>query len=166
MQNNFDNTNTLEQKTVHYAGFGIRLLAFAIDNIILFFPLFIVRLGLFIIGNFGFSILTTEILFQYTISDIVLYLLRILYFVLLTYFTHTTLGKRICKLKVVSSDITTDYSFFDILYRETIGRYLSGVILYIGYFLMFINPEKMTLHDILSDTKVIYNNNIGIEKER
>ena len=42
------------------------------------------------------------------------------------------------------------------MYRETIGKFLSGVIMNIGYIIAGIDSEKRALHDILCDTRVIY----------
>ena len=46
----------------------------------------------------------------------------------------------------------------DILYRETIGRFLSKFIVYAGYLLIFLTKDNTGLHDMLADTKVIYKN--------
>lgn len=156
------NTNNTEYDTVmpsaeQYAGFGVRLFAYVIDNLILFVGLLIIRIILFIAVHIvGLDFLSNEILFQYSLSDIFLYIMRVAYFVLMTYFTGATLGKRLLKIRVVSADLSEKYSFFDILYRETIGRFLSKIILYIGYFCAIANQDKAALHDMLSDTRVIY----------
>ena len=156
------NTNNTEYGTAmpsaeQYAGFGVRLFAYVIDNLILFVGLLIIRIILFIAVHIvGLDFLSNEILFQYSLSDIFLYIMRVAYFVLMTYFTGATLGKRLLKIRVVSTDLSEKYSFFDILYRETIGRFLSKIILYIGYFCAIANQDKAALHDMLSDTRVIY----------
>lgn len=156
------NTNNTEYGTAmssaeQYAGFGVRLFAYVIDNLILFVGLLIIRIILFIAVHIvGLDFLSNEILFQYSLSDIFLYIMRVAYFVLMTYFTGATLGKRLLKIRVVSADLSEKYSFFDILYRETIGRFLSKIILYIGYFFAIANQDKAALHDMLSDTRVIY----------
>ena len=48
-------------------------------------------------------------------------------------------------------------SIIDVIYRETIGRYLSGLVLCIGYILIALDNRKRSLHDMLCDTVVIYN---------
>lgn len=58
-------------------------------------------------------------------------------------------------IKVVNAD-GGRLSFFQVLYRETIGRFLSGVILGIGYIMIAMDKRKRALHDHLSDTRVIY----------
>lgn len=158
MQNNSNNIST-EVSTPKYAGFGIRLLAYAIDNLIIGSVILIIKFIVFIMNTIaGFDFFTNQILFQYSWTDIIIYICRAFYFVLLTYFTSATLGKHILKLKVVSTNDTGKYTFIDILYRETIGRFLSKLIIYAGYFLIFVNKDKSSLHDMLSDTRVIYKN--------
>lgn len=164
MQNNNTNISS-EALGVKYAGFGIRFLAYAIDNLILGAGLLIVKFFIFIVTNvFGLNLFSTQILFQYTLSDIVFYILRVLYFVLMTYYTSATLGKHMLKIKVISTNKNGKYTFVDILYRETIGRFLSKLIIYAGYFLVFINKDKSSLHDMLADTRVIYKDSEGEEK--
>ena len=102
------------------------------------------------------TVLEGNILFHYTLKDIVLYVIRVVYFVLFTYHTGCTLGKRALNLKVIQSDDTDKLSLLTVIYRETIGRFLCGFILCIGYFLVGIDKEKRGLHDILCDTRVIY----------
>ena len=156
MQNN----NISPEKTEHkYAGFGIRFLAYFIDNLFIGSIILIIKFLFFIVNTIiGSDIFTNQILFQYTGEDIISYICRTLYFVLLTYFTSATIGKHILKLKVVSTNDTGKYTFLDILYRETIGRFLSKFIIYAGYFLILVNKDKSSLHDMLSDTRVIYKN--------
>ena len=45
---------------------------------------------------------------------------------------------------------------FEVIYRETIGRFLSGLILCAGYFMIGLQKEKCGLHDLMSDTRVVY----------
>ena len=90
--------------------------------------------------------------------DIILYLLKVTYFILLTYYTGSTLGKKLFRIEVVSSE-NRPLTFFEVAYRETVGKFLSVVILYIGYIMVGFDEEKKGLHDILSDTRVVYKQN-------
>ena len=73
----------------------------------------------------------------------------------MTYKTGSTLGKKAFNLKVVS-DNNEPLKLFDIIYRETIGRFLSALICCVGYFMALVRDDKKGLHDILSDTSVVY----------
>jgi uncharacterized RDD family membrane protein YckC len=73
----------------------------------------------------------------------------------MTYFCGATLGKKLLNLKVCKAN-DEKLSLFTVVYRESIGRYLSGLILFIGYILILVDSRKRGLHDILSDTLVVY----------
>ena len=58
------------------------------------------------------------------------------------------------KIRVVSIK-SHELTFGQIFFREVIGKYLSG-ILYLGYILVGIDSEKRGIHDMLADTRVVY----------
>lgn len=172
MQNNYSNIGAVRgdcrtaggmDREIVYAGFWVRLAAYTIDSFIVFAGLLIVRLFLL-----GMSSLTEgtplggNILFHYTLKDILLYGVQVFYFILCTYHAGTTPGKRVMNLRVVSAVEEEKLSFFNILYRETVGRFLSGLVLCIGYILIGIDKEKRGLHDMLCDTRVIYGRRIKV----
>lgn len=139
-----------------YAGFFVRLAAYLIDWLIVGIALLIVKVPIWIMsfaspGN----ILLRDFIFQYSVADIVIYILTAVYFILLTYFTGATLGKRLLHLRVVSVEERRP-SFFEIIYRETVGKFLSGACLCIGYLMIGLDGKNRGLHDILADTYVVY----------
>lgn len=84
-------TNTKDQV---YAGFFVRLTAFLVDMIIVNAALLVIRIPMWILSlNSPDNVLVRDFIFQYSITDIVCYLLTVLYFTLLTYYTGATLGK-------------------------------------------------------------------------
>lgn len=146
----------------YYAGFFVRAVAYVIDFCIVFFMLLFIRLPISIIRLASPDLLIFRpMLFKYSIWAIILYLLKVLYFAILTYFQGATFGKKLFRITVCSGQ-KENLSFFNLIYRESIGRYLSG-ILNIGYFFIFANKEKKALHDILSDTIVVYDLNINTQ---
>lgn len=172
MQNNYSNIGAVRgdcrtaggmDREIVYAGFWVRLAAYTIDSFIVFAGLLIVRLFLL-----GVSSLTEgtplggNILFHYTLKDILLYGVQVFYFILCTYHAGTTPGKRVMNLRVVSAVEEEKLSFLNVLYRETVGRFLSGLVLCIGYILIGIDKEKRGLHDMLCDTRVIYGRRIKV----
>lgn len=139
-----------------YGGFFVRLAAFLIDWIILGVALLIVKVPFWVLGlGRAGSIFQEDFIFRYSVYDIVICGLKLLYFVLLTYYTGTTLGKKALHLKVVSAE-GRKLTFFEVLFRESVGKFLASVILYIGYIMIGPDKEKKGLHDILSDTRVVY----------
>lgn len=154
--------NSYSEKTVVYAGFWVRFAAFLIDSLIVGAALLIVRLALF----FGFSVfelievnpLDTKVLFSYTVKDIILYLAGAAYYIICTYCAGTTAGKWLFNLRVVPAGGSGQRKLrlIDVVYRETIGKFLSGLVMNIGYIIAGMDSEKRALHDMLCDTRVIY----------
>ena len=101
------------------------------------------------------NILVRDFIFQYSVVDIVVYLVTAVYFILQTYYSGATLGKKIFQIRVVSAE-ERKMTLFEVIYRETIGRFLSGVIMNLGYLLILVDKEHRSVHDILSDTHVVY----------
>lgn len=154
MQNNYSDK-------VNYGGFFVRLAAYAIDCLVAGALLLFVRLIMWMSSFFIGSVLDFEILFDHTVKDVILYLCTAAYFIILTYFTGTTVGKRLMNLQVVSVN-GEKLTFLNVLYRETVGRFLSAVVLNIGYIMMGIDKEKRGLHDILCNTRVVYQRKIKV----
>lgn len=158
MQNSeYTTTEIIDVKPqLQYAGFFPRLIAFGVDSLIVALVSSFVKMPFNIAALVnGPSALTKPVLFSFSTLDIVFYLLGSLYFIIATYNTGTTFGKWLLKLKVVSLN-NTKPSLLDLIYRETIGRYLSSLI-FIGYIIIPFDSEKRALHDRLCDTRVIYN---------
>lgn len=159
--------NSYDSQKIDYAGFWVRLAAYVMDSLIVFGGLAIVRLVLGIVSLItGGSVLSEDILFHYTLGDILLYVLQVLYFILCTYYTGTTLGKKALNLRVVCADGEEKLSFLNVVYRETIGRFLCGMTMGIGYIMVGIDQEKKGLHDMLCDTRVVYLKKIKVKTVR
>ena len=132
-----------------------------IDSVVVFAGLLIVRLifaGISLAG--GGAITGTDILFHYSLKDIVLYALKVLYFIAFTYLTGTTLGKKAMNLRVVSKNPEEKLTLFNVVYRETVGRFLCSLPVNIGYIVAGIDSEKRGFHDLLCDTRVVYQKKI------
>lgn len=155
-----------ENEKVEYAGFWVRAFAYFVDLLIIGFPMLFLRLIFWLI-NLGFeeSFLAKPLLFQYDLTDIIIYLLQSVYFIACTYLTGTTLGKRLLNLKVVAKDEEKP-ELLTIIYRETVGRFLSGIVLNLGYLLIGLDKEKRGFHDYLCDTRVIYAKKVKIFEEK
>ena len=137
------------------AGFGPRAAAYIIDRVLLLIALAIVRVPFAVAALGGAGRLSTEyFLFNHSFLDVVCWLLASAYFVLLTWFCGATLGKMVMRLRVVRED-GGQMRFIDVLYRETIGRFLSG-ILCIGYLMVLGDRQKRGFHDWLCGTCVVY----------
>lgn len=155
MQNNYSNND--------YAGFWVRLAAYAIDSIVVATVLVIVRLFMAgVMALISGTPLGGNVLFHYTLKDIVLYIFQVMYFILATYYTGTTIGKRLMNLRVVPVNREEKLSFVDVIYRETVGRFLCNISMCIGYILIGIDKEKRGIHDMLCDTRVVYEKKVKV----
>lgn len=145
----------MPDNTVTRAGFGARAAAYIIDRAVLLIPLGMIRLPFLIAQLMGVNDLTRgNFLFRYSVLDVVCWILTAAYFVILTYLTGGTLGKKIMRLQVEKAD-GAPLRFVDVLYRETVGRFLSG-ILCIGYLMALVDKSKRAFHDYLCETRVVY----------
>lgn len=152
-----------EKDTLSYAGFWVRLAAWILDTLLLSVGLFLVRIIMAgVMGVLKGTFLGGNLLFSYDLKDIVIYLCGAFYFILCTYYTGTTLGKRALNLQVISVAHGGRLTFFQILYRETIGRFLAGIFVGAGYLLIGADKEKRGIHDILADTRVVYGKRIKL----
>ncbi len=159
MQNNYANRGRQE---LEFAGFWVRLAAYLIDLGIVWIGLLFVNLVIGIMSFAGGGLFRTRWLFQYTVKDTILYLLQVAYFILLTYYTETTPGKRLMNLRVVPADGNRKLTFVSILYRETVGRFRCGLSIGIGYIMAGVDREKRGLHDMICDTRVVYGKRIKV----
>ncbi|MCM1157827.1 MAG: RDD family protein [Bacteroidales bacterium] len=138
-----------------YGGFFVRFIAFVVDSLFAACIVGIVKFPFSIAASGGASFLTANFIFRYSFIDVLGYVGAAAYFILLTYFTHSTPGKMLLRLEVVTG--TGEWTFINILYRETVGRFLSS-LLYIGYLVVAIQENKQGFHDMLCDTYVVYKN--------
>lgn len=78
----------------------------------------------------------------------------IFYYVFFTGYSGQTPGKMLLRIKVVRLD-NTQVSYGQAFIRETIGKFISGIVLGIGYLMVALRSDKRALHDLMADTKVI-----------
>ena len=136
------------------AGFWIRaaaavvdaLIAGALQGIIVF--LFAGLLGLLLHGfdSDSFMMLCLAWLLSASVS--------VVYYVYFTAYGGQTPGKMALRIKVVrtdSSSLTMGRAF----YREVICKFVSGIILGIGYLMVAFDEKKQGLHDRMADTYVV-----------
>lgn len=158
--------NKEEKSQLPYAGFGPRLVAFGIDCFIVSIAQIILYLFIADISIAAEeSKLGSAVIFYYILEDMIMYVPHAVYFVLCTYFTGMTAGKRIMNLRVVNKDGSSKLSLLNVIYRETVGRFLCKMSIGIGYLIAGFEPEKRGLHDILCDTQVICAKKVKIYEE-
>lgn len=154
-----------------YAGFWLRFVAFLIDSIILnmlTWILIIPLLGMVGIGigastdGFDFSSMTegdaiamaTAIMGAIFAGGLIGIVVNVLYFALMESSKYqATLGKMAVGIKVT----TTSGGRIDLVKSiiRQIGKYVSGLILLIGYIMAAFTEKKQALHDMIASTLVV-----------
>ena len=147
-----------------FAGFLVRFFAYITDMFIVGILLFGFKIPA-IIQSFsnpnGFFV--RDVFFNYTFYDVIAYVLTSLYFILMTYYCGATIGKMLLRIKVVSIE-DRDLKLSEVVVREIFGKYLSALIIFIGYLMIIPDEQKRSFHDRIADTRVIYVHEEGAYK--
>ena len=136
---------------VKYAGFWIRWVALIIDALV-------VGVGGFFVGVFlGILLMVAGVNLSSSkvIGNILGVLLSWLYFCLMTYYKGATLGKMMVGIRVQSAD-GQKLSVGQVILRETVGKIISGIIIYVGFIMAAFTDRKRALHDMMAKTVVVY----------
>lgn len=131
------------------AGFWRRFAAIMIDGVILFVAQFPI---LFIGKLLG----ATQSISWALYSNLIGGLLSFFY---VGYFLTTrgaTVGKILLSIKVVRKN-NQPFDFKTVFLREIVGKFVSGILLCIGYLMAAFRDDKRALHDLLADTQVVLN---------
>ena len=134
--------------TVRYGGFGIRLLAYLIDIVILL--VFILAIGVILTLTAGREAAEGA-------STIVIGISQILYYVFFWGRRGATPGKKLLKLRVKIKD-TPHYGpgiGDGRAFVRLIGYALSSIPFLLGFLLIPFNAEKRGLHDYIAGTIVV-----------
>ena len=132
-------TDIFFETPVVYAGFWERVGATLIDFVIL------------IVGQ----VLIVYLLPQ-TLASLINLVITWLYYALLeSGESQATIGKRAVGLKV--TDMNGGRISFGQATGRHFGKFLSGIILLIGYLMMLWDDKKQTLHDKMAGTLVVKN---------
>ena len=150
-----DDAAISETATLPKAGFWIRVVASLVDAFILIVMqiLLSVLLGLLTKGvstgmnQQGLTMLSL----LFSIFGTVL---SMAYYVFFTGYCGQTPGKMAVRVKVIRTD-GEEIRFGRAFFREVLGKFVSGIILGIGYLMVAFDGQKQGLHDKIADTYVI-----------
>lgn len=138
-----------------YASFGRRLGSFLVDAVI-------VGLVNGVLGGSVIFLIGPPRPIQSSIRSLLLVITRFLtlliscvYYIYFTGSSGQTLGKKALKIKVIKVETNQAPGYFAAFLREGVGKFLSAVILCLGYFWMIWDKEKQTWHDKIAGTLVI-----------
>ena len=140
---------SLENGAFEPAGFGVRFLAILIDNIIV---AMLTAATSFVFGLIFFFMPEG---FIYGLA----YLLRvvIIFFYYGWFYAErgASPGKMLFHIEVVETGTGRRLGYWRTFFRETLGKFISGLILGIGYFIAFFREDQKALHDLIFDTRVM-----------
>jgi predicted Zn finger-like uncharacterized protein len=132
------------------AGFWIRAVAAMIDGLLLSTVQFALSLALGLAGGYGegesFSVIAITWLCSMAVS--------VTYYVFFTGYNGQTPGKMALRIQVVRCD-GTPMSYGRAFLREIVGKFVSSIILGIGYLMVAFDRDKQGLHDKIAGTYVI-----------
>jgi uncharacterized RDD family membrane protein YckC len=136
---------------VRYAGFWVRYSAYVLDTIILGILMVVVAFAM----SAATTVLGVRLLESQWVSIGTFTAVGWLYFALgESGSASATLGKRAFHLQVLGADYSDRISFLRATARF-LGRYLSALLLMIGYLIQPFNARKRAMHDFLSGTVVV-----------
>lgn len=136
-----------KERVVNYAGFWIRFAAYLIDAVILWVAKVIISYVAFQTYSFYGSNLPLSII------SIVM---SVLYFSLMeSSAQQATLGKMAVGIKV--GDMRGNRISFANAIGRYLGKFISGILLLIGFLMVVWDDKKQSLHDKLADTYVFEN---------
>jgi predicted Zn finger-like uncharacterized protein len=141
--------------SIPYAGFWLRVVASIIDSL----ALFAIQMVCGILLRLTSSLVADVMVGGGNTSQFLILLLFNLvinwaYFVVFTGSCGQTLGKMALRIKVVRTD-GSDFGYGRALLREVPGKFVSGLILGIGYLMVAFDERKQGLHDKIADSYVI-----------
>ncbi len=135
----------IQPATVKYAGFG-RLAALIIDGIIS--SILALPIAILLAYNFAHDDPTNLI-------SIIWGLVSITYYIFFGTRFGATPGKMLLKMKIVDHNYVKP-SMGRIMLRETVGKWVSGMIFLISVLFVIFDKQKRSLHDLIASTYVIY----------
>jgi uncharacterized RDD family membrane protein YckC len=148
--------NAAPGQSAGYGGFWIRLMAYLIDGILLnaVFWIVAVIVGVKLIPADPASVNSPDTMLEMGELQVVALVLTWLYFALMESSPRgATVGKMVCGLRVV--DGQGNRISFGRATGRFFAKFISGMILLIGYLMVAFTERKRGLHDIIAGTLVV-----------
>lgn len=140
-----------------YAGFWIRFCAKLIDGFIVGIPIGLLVLLAVVVAGSGVAARGPDALILMPLFHIAIQLvatgLSVLYNTVLIGCWGTTLGKKVCGLKVIKADGSKPS--FGRACGRAFAEIVSGMVCYIGYVIAGFDEQKRALHDHMCETRVV-----------
>ncbi len=148
--NNTEENNTIDIDKLELASTKNRVRAFIIDDLAVTFVIMLMLWDKITASGGDF----TTILLLINSAFIQVLVLKFIYQTFFIWYYGATLGKLVLKIKVIDFNNFGRVSFVNAVLRS-MGRILSEMIFYIGFFLAFYTEAKQTFHDKMGKTLVV-----------
>ena len=129
---------------VVYAGFFERFVATLIDGVLVGLVTGVLSAVFGAMGDFG-----------KTLGSLVAMAISIGYYVYFISQKGQTLGKKAMNLRVQNIETGQNLNVVSAILREVVGKFLSGIVLCLGYFWMLWDDKKQTWHDKIAKSIVV-----------
>lgn len=150
---------TEEKKEIKYGGFWVRFLALIIDSIIISLVFSPILDAIFpakeVPFNWHFMDQELNSKYLYSSSSGVRNVIFMIYSILMLYYYNTTLGKMVLGLKITNEEGKKP-ELLNLVIRETIGKFLSAIIILLGFITAGFDSKKQAWHDKLAKTYIVY----------
>lgn len=143
-----ENTAPMTTPSAQYGSFGARLVAALLDGILISIAAVLITMPLNALSGGSSEVPNTSFQFVPT-------LLTWIYMVYFTAAKGATLGKKAMNLRVQNMTTGANLTYVEAFLREVVGKFLSGIVLLLGYFWMLWDPNKQTWHDKLAKSVVV-----------
>lgn len=71
------------------------------------------------------------------------------------WYDGTTLGKALLSMKVIDKDTKQKLSFWKMCFRQTIGKFISTLVMNVGFIWILIDNDKQGWHDKMCNDIVV-----------
>jgi predicted Zn finger-like uncharacterized protein len=135
------------------AGFWIRVVATILDSVLLSIVQFVLTLGITLLIGYMGIVATDD-----PATSLVIWLfgmtISLGYAVFFTGYCGQTPGKMVVRIRVIRAD-GSQMNYGRAAKREILGKFVSSILLGIGYIMVAFDNQKQGLHDKIADTYVI-----------
>ncbi len=142
--------NKINIDNLELASTRARIKAFVVDDLAITFIVMLMMWEQISTTNGDFVLVLTLI----NSAFIQVIILKFVYQTFFIWYYGATLGKMLAKIRVIDFDNFGRVSLMSAVLRS-IGRILSEMIFYIGFFIAFYTQSKQTFHDKIGKTLVV-----------
>ena len=144
----------LEIDTFPKAGFWLRVVATILDSTIVAILQTMLSIAFVFAGKVAIGGGEEQLVFLAPLVLLLGLTINLAYFVTFTGHCGQTPGKMALRIKVIRTD-GSDIGYGKAAFREIVAKFISGIILCIGYLMVAFDEQKQGLHDRMADTYVI-----------